>query len=102
MISKNDASVEFSRIMQVKYNTNDLNSMAKEFIVNPEFGKNTIADILGILNNVEELGLLCPEGFSADALEFLKHSYVNMRSYLPGGLGFEWIVGADVGLDVEC
>ena len=35
MISKNDASVEFSKMMQIRYNTNDLNSMAQEFITNP-------------------------------------------------------------------
>ena len=102
MISKNDASVEFSKMMQIKYNTNDLNSMAQEFTTNPEFGKNTIADILGLLDNVDDLNLLCPEGFSSEALDFLKQSYINMRIYLPSGLGFEWILGTDMGLDIEC
>ena len=46
--------------MQIKYNTNDLNSMAQEFITNPDFSKNTIADILGLLDNVDDLNLLCP------------------------------------------
>ncbi|MDP4709345.1 MAG: hypothetical protein NWS20_05035 [Rickettsiaceae bacterium] len=82
MILKNCAAVEFSRIMQTRYNTNDLNGVSKNFITNPEFAKSTIEDILGLLKNTDELRLLCSEEFSVDALEFLKQFYIDMSIYL--------------------